>query len=1128
MFDLNKTVGLLPVLLSICLLVRPAEAGHDGADEITASSGTSTYIFLPEQSSTVIQEGGIAGVHWTYFIEGQFQLTFNPNASTAFFTHVDTNAVDDSPYRRTLDPNEVFNMTGLVGIIIDDTIIVFAGKATDGSDILIIAILNDDLIYLFGQTYPPIGSADFFIFNMDAIAQRKYGGGTGEPNDPYLIYTAEQLNEIGLFPCEWDKHFKLMADINLSSYSETTFNIIGRYIRYPSSGYKPFSGVFDGNGKKLSNLSYSSKYRSYIGLFGYVEGAEIKSLGLIDPNVSLNDGGGCVGLLTGWLRNSTITNCYVEGCSISGSSTVGGLVGDSYNSTIKNSYFQGSVSGGSEVGGLVGLNRGTIIDCYSSGQVSGTGQQAGGLVGENLGTIRNCTASANVSGGKKVGGLVGSQWGGRIIDCCATGSVTADEEVGGLIGGNNGIISNCYTTSDVAGKMYVGGFAGQNGLNLTDVVYGGRIYNCYARGNVIGEVNVGGLVGYNDSFGTICNCYATGVVSGVEEVGGLVGQNRNGEVTNSFWDIETSGQSTSDAGTGITTVQMQNSGTFIAWGCDGVWTINELSDYPRLAWENQPGEPITKPSYGGGDGTKEQPYLIYTAEHFNEIGLCRCDWDKHFKLMADIDLGGYIGMDFNIIGYYIGHHNYRNIPFTGVFDGNDNMISNFTYICDEENNVGLFSYVGSNGHIENIQLVDPNIDAGTGRYIGSLIGYLEGGTVSRCHVMSGSVRGQRDVGGLVGRATGSDTENVIENSHFLGTVQGYMSVGGLVGVIYYGKIIGCSTDANVSGDWSVGGLVGDFFSPELAHCHTAGVITGNSWVGGLVGKNWPEGEIHDCNSIAEVRGVISVGGLVGVSWGKVNGCRASGSVIGGDRLGGLVGYNGGTLVASQARCSVKGEDSIAGFCGINVGTISNCCSMGDIVGTNAVGGLLGENDIEGTVSACYADANVTGDGYVGGLVGNNNGRICECYSTSSVYGSDKVGGFAGENGWDGGSISNCYSHSIVDGNEAVGGLVGCNVASILNSYSTGVVNGNTYIGGLSGRNFGVRSSVIGSFWNIQTSNKPTSSGGTGKTTVEMQMASTFLDAGWDFVGETENGAEDIWWILEGKDYPRLWWEAEEP
>jgi hypothetical protein len=44
-------------------------------------------------------------------------------------------------------------------------------------------------------------------------------------------------------------------------------------------------------------------------------------------------------------------------------------------------------------------------------------------------------------------------------------------------------------------------------------------------------------------------------------------------------------------------------------------------------------------------------------------------------------------------------------------------------------------------------------------------------------------------------------------------------------------------------------------------------------------------------------------------------------------------------------------------------------------------------------------------------------------------------------------------------------------------------------------------------------------------TGEMWMASTFLDAGWDFVGETANGGDDLWWIDEGRDYPRLWWEV---
>ncbi len=67
--------------------------------------------------------------------------------------------------------------------------------------------------------------------------------------------------------------------------------------------------------------------------------------------------------------------------------------------------------------------------------------------------------------------------------------------------------------------------------------------------------------------------------------------------------------------------------------------------------------------------------------------------------------------------------------------------------------------------------------------------------------------------------------------------------------------------------------------------------------------------------------------------------------------------------------------------------------------------------------------------------------------------------------------------------------------------------------------------VSQSFWDTETSGQGMSAGGVGKTTAEMQTAQTFLEAGWDFVGETANGTEDVWWILEGKDYPRLWWET---
>ena len=61
----------------------------------------------------------------------------------------------------------------------------------------------------------------------------------------------------------------------------------------------------------------------------------------------------------------------------------------------------------------------------------------------------------------------------------------------------------------------------------------------------------------------------------------------------------------------------------------------------------------------------------------------------------------------------------------------------------------------------------------------------------------------------------------------------------------------------------------------------------------------------------------------------------------------------------------------------------------------------------------------------------------------------------------------------------------------------------------------------------QTSGRASSIAGRGLTTAEMQTASTFLEFGWDFIDETENGTDDIWWILEGQDYPRLWRELED-
>ncbi len=397
--------------------------------------------------------------------------------------------------------------------------------------------------------------------------QAEYGGGSGTAEDPYLIYTAAQMNAIGANSLDWDKHFKLMADIDLGEFTGNSFNIIST-----------FTGGFDGNDHRISNFTYEGGH----GLFNYVIGknAYIKNLVLVNPEVNavlLNR----VGLLAGKIEDGKVINCRVEQGIVTGEQSVGGLVGMCWRGIITNCHSIATVSGSGinpnnefMFGGLVGFNyEGTVTDCSSAGSVSGGYMYFGGLVGDNMGgEVLNCRSQANVTGGDWVGGLVGCN------DCL---TIT-----------NPGLISYCTASGDVVGNELIGGLAGLNWCAISD---------CYATGNVSGSSDVGGLVGDNitasiDSEGQtdaiISNCYSVGQVSGTNYVGGLVGRHRAAGpkqpiTINSFWDIETSSQTSSAGGTGKTTVQMQTKSTFTSAGWDfitPVWTIAE-EDYPRLWWE---------------------------------------------------------------------------------------------------------------------------------------------------------------------------------------------------------------------------------------------------------------------------------------------------------------------------------------------------------------------------------------------------------------------------------------------------------------------------------------------------------------------------------------------------------------
>ena len=407
------------MLLVACLFGLHAEA--------TAAAHTSTYVFVPEQSK-VVQTGGFANVHWTYSIKGHFQLTVDQNLGSASFANVDANATDDSSFQRILDPNHVFNMTSLVGTVEPNGSIKFTGNAPDDSAVSITVTLQDNLAHLIGQTTPPPHSADFFIFSLDAVAQlRKYGGGSGTADDPYQIATAEDLFALGETPEDYDKHFKLMADIDLSGYTYERA-VIAPDTNDVEDGFqgKLFTGVLDGNGHAISRLRIDGT--SYLGLFGHIDaGARISNLGL--EQVDINGTGHFVGGLLG--RNGRthhqlsghIANCYSKGVVRVSEGDVGGLVGFNTGWITASSSF-GTVSGSYRVGGLVGWNQGPVIDSYSLCMVTGE-SGVGGLIGGNghfalfggPGEIFNCFSAGSVRGVLDVGGFVGSNSHGEAVNC---------------------------------------------------------------------------------------------------------------------------------------------------------------------------------------------------------------------------------------------------------------------------------------------------------------------------------------------------------------------------------------------------------------------------------------------------------------------------------------------------------------------------------------------------------------------------------------------------------------------------------------------------------------------------------------------------------------------------------------
>ncbi|GEM_PF-5328339 len=408
---------------------------------------------------------------------------------------------------------------------------------------------------------------------------------------------------------------------------------------------KIFTGIYNGNGYKIKFLNIDEGERSGVGLFAISKGI-IKHIRLEDSSIRGGGGisgsgsykvgrfvGSIVGInLGGYIRDVDVKNTEVEG-----DLAVGGLVGyhtysEKYNAYMElSSFVSGHVSVHNLFGGsLVGVSDGgTISLSYSNSEVGNTGEDyycgsykaylalgsCGGLVGYMAYSGLYRSFFIGTIGGEGgiyyAGGLVGLSESSLIVKSYSQGQIFPNYfYTGGLVGlTEDTSIRQSFSSPIIIYENdsysiyytygYVGGLAG---AGISSSSANSIISDSYSTGGYIKDkaynTDAGGIIGYiiKNPPGysppvfteptILTRTYSSIGVSFKYYSGGLVGRNDfTGNIWNSFWDTQTSGQATSAGGTGKTTAEMKKKSTFTNWDFVNTWDIEEGKTYPYLRWE---------------------------------------------------------------------------------------------------------------------------------------------------------------------------------------------------------------------------------------------------------------------------------------------------------------------------------------------------------------------------------------------------------------------------------------------------------------------------------------------------------------------------------------------------------------
>ena len=310
--------------------------------------------------------------------------------------------------------------------------------------------------YTYKTTKEISSSSNYDVeIKSENVDNSLFGAGTEE--SPYIIDNVDKF--MGMTETT-DKFYQLSRDLDFNGIVFTPITT--------------FAGTFDGNGKTISNLTFSTT----------------------------NDNGGIFAENTGTIKNLTASKVIItqEG-SIANDKGIGVLVGTNakniYNcSIINNSSITATVTAGTSdsqgnVGLLVGFNKGVgaIKECkVSDGSIT---------------ISATTTKRTNVGGfaGKSIGSVKFSSANNIVIEhnCDLTNQ---GSNIGGFLGYGNGTIEGCSSNAQISDAQTTGsgkaitiaGFIGTTWLNPGTVT----IKGCYAAGTVTSKLEQstnGGFIG---------------------------------------------------------------------------------------------------------------------------------------------------------------------------------------------------------------------------------------------------------------------------------------------------------------------------------------------------------------------------------------------------------------------------------------------------------------------------------------------------------------------------------------------------------------------------------------------------------------------------------------------------------